>query len=92
MERDFADVLALDALAWLAGEEALLPAFLGSSGLTEADLRARAADPDVLAAVLDFILADDGQVISFSSAAGVAPERVAEARAALPGGMLPHWT
>ena len=36
-----AETLSLRALAWLVGQEDLLPVFLGATGASEADLRAR---------------------------------------------------
>ncbi|TCO73979.1 DUF3572 domain-containing protein [Rhodovulum euryhalinum] len=90
--RESADVVALRALAWLVGNDDLLPVFLGATGAGERDLRERAGDPDFLASVLDFLLMDDAWVIAFCDAAGLKGEAVMRARAALPGGADPHWT
>jgi hypothetical protein len=90
--RETAEVLGLQALGWLAGNEDLLPAFLGSTGTTEADVRARAADPAFLGAVLDFLMMDDAWVIQFCDTNNIAYERIMPARAALPGGEQVHWT
>lgn len=92
MQRDSAETLALQALAHLAGDDDLLAAFLAQTGAGMAELRRGAADPAFLGAVLDFILQEDGRVLGLAAAAGVAPERVAQARAALPGGQQHHWT
>jgi hypothetical protein len=90
--REHAETVALAALAWLAAEETGLSAFLWASGMTAADLRARAGEPEVLAAVLDHVMADDGRVIAFCADQGLAPQVLAGLRAALPGGGLPNWT
>ena len=87
-----AETLALQALGWLAGREDLWGVFLGATGAQAADLRARAEDPEFLASVLDFLLMDDDWVCAFAADAGLAPETIAPARAALPGGGLPNWT
>lgn len=87
-----AEVLALEALQWLASEEELLSVFQGASGLNADDLKERAADPDLLGSVLDFVLMDDAWVISFCDRAGVPYASLAEARAQLPGGEHVHWT
>lgn len=87
-----AETLALKALGWLVGNEDLLPVFLGASGATEADLRARTSDPAFLGAVLDFLMLDDAWVVAFCDAHGVAYESPMMARAALPGGAQMHWT
>ncbi len=89
---DFAETLALKALTWLVAQEELLPVFLGASGASAQDLRDRAADPEFLGAVLDFLLMDDAWVIAFCDANDVLYERLAEARFALPGGDQVHWT
>ncbi|TCP41328.1 DUF3572 domain-containing protein [Rhodovulum marinum] len=90
--RESADVVALGALAWLVGDDELLPVFLGATGASEHDLRARADDPEFLASVLDFLLMDDAWVLAFCRHAGLPGEAVMRARAALPGGADPHWT
>lgn len=92
MTPEAAETLALRALGWLAGEEALSGVFLGASGLAQDEMRARAGDPEFLAFVLDFLLTDDAALIAFSQSAGVPPDAPMRARAALPGGDLPNWT
>lgn len=87
-----AEVIALEALGWLVGNEDLLPVFLGSTGAGEMELRTRATDPEFLASVLDFILLDDAWVTGFADAAGQPPEIILRARAALPGGAAVNWT
>ncbi|GAB4388037.1 DUF3572 domain-containing protein [Albidovulum sp.] len=86
------EILALKALAWLAGREDLLPVFLGSSGLAAADLRRRAGEPEILGAVLDFLLMDDDWIRAFCDDAGLGYHEPMRARAALPGGQQTHWT
>lgn len=90
--RKSADVVALQALTWLVGNEELRPVFLGATGASLADLRARAADPELLASVLDFLLMDDAWIRAFCAEAALPGEAVMQARAALPGGADPHWT
>lgn len=92
MHVETAETLALQALGWLAAQDDLFGLFLGATGAQAADLRARASDPSFLGAVLDFVMQDDTWVIGFAHAASIAPSMVAQARAALPGGDLPHWT
>lgn len=92
MQRETAEILALDALGWLASDDELLGLFLGSSGAAVSDLKARAQDPDFLASVLDFLLTEDAWVLAAAKALGVVPERLAAARRALPGGATVDWT
>lgn len=90
--QESAHTLALQALAYLAGEDEVFGAFLAQAGTDAATLRDRAADPDVLASVLDFLLSDEALVLAFCRAHGLPPEAPMRARAALPGGDLPNWT
>lgn len=90
--RDHAEAVALRALAWMAGAGDLLGGFLAATGLRPQDLRARAGDPDLLAAVLDHLMAEEPRAAAFCAAEGLAPEELQRARARLPGGTAPHWT
>lgn len=90
--RDAAETLALQVLGWIAGQDTLFDAFLGASGLERDALRARLGEPEVLVAVLDFLLSDDAFVTGFAGEAGIAPDLPMRARAALPGGAEYHWT
>jgi len=90
--QEFAETLALRALGWIVGNEEILPVFLGASGTSAGELRARAAEPDFLASVLDFLLMDDAWVVAFCNAAGCGYDEPMVARQALPGGAGMHWT
>lgn len=92
MRAEQAETVALQALGWLAGQEELFPVFLGATGASATQVAAAAAEPGFLAAVLDFLLQEDGWVMGFCDAAGLAYTVPMQARAALPGGALPHWT
>ena len=90
--QETAETLALQALAWLAAHDDLLPVFLGSTGASEADLKERAADPVFLGAVLDFLMMDDAWVIGCCDSLNARYETVMQARQALPGGEQVNWT
>jgi len=92
MARAEAEALALSALGWMAAQPAIMARFLAETGAAPGDLRAAAADPGFLAAVLDHLLADEASLLACAAALGFRPDRPARARAALPGGNLPHWT
>lgn len=92
MQPESAETLALQALAWVVSNEELLPVFMGSSGASAEDLKARATDPHFLASVLDFLTMDDAWVVSFCDASGHDYSAPLTARAYLPGGNLPNWT
>lgn len=92
MQADRAETVALQALAWIAADPERLGAFLAASGAGPADLARGARDPAFLGAVLDALLQSDADVLAFCAEAGLAPTELLSARAALPGGDLPHWT
>ena len=87
-----AETLALQALSWLVSNDELLPVFLGSTGASEADLRARAEDAEFLSSVLDFLMLDDDWVVAFCDAHVVPYDLPQQARAMLLGGGEVHWT
>lgn len=92
MHRESAETIALQALAHVIGDERLGPAFLEASGIAPADLAARASDPEVMRAVLGFLMQDDRRILDFCAASGHRPEEPGEALASLPGGEVVHWT
>lgn len=92
MTRDAAEVFAAQALAWLAQDDGRLATFLAWSGESPDGLRRRIADPGLLLAVIDYLMADESLLIQACAALGVSPLTPAAARAALPGGDDPHWT
>ena len=92
VKQESAELLALEALGWLAGNEELLPLFLGASGACAADLVAGAQNTEFLASVLVFVMNEDAWVIAFCDATGHAYTAPMMARAFLPGGQATHWT
>ena len=92
MARPQAEALAVQALVWMAGDADLVGRFLAVTGAGPADLRARAAEPEFLGFVLDFLLADEAALVAFAAVENIPPALPMRARAALPGGELPNWT
>ena len=92
LTQDSAELLSIEALSWLIGNDELLPVFLGSTGANADDLRNRAQDPEFLASVLDFLLMDDAWIEAFCVENEYKPDLPMRARAALPGGAHVNWT
>lgn len=90
--QESAEVIALQVLGWLAGDEELLPVFQGSSGASETDLRAGASDPVFLGSVLDFIMMDDAWVVRCCDHLKIDYASLMRARQCLPGGAQVNWT
>lgn len=89
-ERDGLEIGA-HALTFLAERPEDFLRFLSTSGADLDDVRARAGDAEFLGFALDFVLSEETLAQDFCIAAEASPERVQAARAALPGGDLPHW-
>jgi Protein of unknown function (DUF3572) len=86
--REVAEIVAIQALSFLAGDSARLGAFLAESGIGPETLRSAAANPQFLVSVLDFILRDDATVKAFAEASQLHPTNIAAARQVLGD---PHW-
>jgi len=81
--REVAEIVAVQALSFVAGDPERLGLFLAESGIGPDTLRSAATDPHFLAGVLDFVLRDDATVKAFSSVSHLDPTVVAAAREAL---------
>src|SRR6195952_1750176 len=81
--REVAEIVAVQALSFIAGEPGRLGAFLAESGLGPDTLRSAAADPHFLGSVLDFVMRDDATVKAFAASSQLHPTNVAAARQAL---------
>lgn len=92
MRAEQAEVIALQALGWIVGQEDLRDVFLGATGADSGELAARAQETEFQAAVLGFLVMDDDWIMRFCDARGLAYTAPQEALACLPGQGLPHWT
>ena len=92
MNKDAAETIALQALAWIAADDDILPVFMGASGISVDDMKMRTQDPEFLASILDFLLMDDTWIVGFCDSRGLAYDRVLQARRGLPGGQEINWT
>lgn len=78
-------VLALQALAHVAGDEAMGPRFLALTGMDVAALRATADKPATLVALMDYLMANEADLVATAEALAVTPEQLAGAARALSG-------
>lgn len=74
---------ALGALAWTVSDPARAQRLLAITGLDPADLRARAGEASVLAAVLGFLEAHEPDLIACAEAIDTTPAALVAARAVL---------
>ncbi|TAK49201.1 MAG: DUF3572 family protein [Xanthobacteraceae bacterium] len=86
--RQAAEIVAIKALGFIAGEPARLGAFLAESGIGPETLRAAAGDPQFLIGVMDFVLRDDALVTAFAEIEELRPDQVRVVRDLLAG---PRW-
>lgn len=81
--RQVAEIVAIQALSFVAGDMSLLGRFLAETGIGPDTLRASASDPQFLAGVLDFVLRDEATVKSFAASSKLEPRTISAAREAL---------
>ncbi|MEA3058709.1 MAG: hypothetical protein QOF05_150 [Sphingomonadales bacterium] len=79
-------VLALAALAATLGSERRAQRFVDLTGIGTDELRRRAADPPLLAALLRFLEAHEPDLMSVAEELGVEPSELVEARRQLDEG------
>ena len=72
--------LALSALAATLGDERRAHRFLDLTGIGTDELRARAADPALLAALIRFLEAHEPDLVAVAETLGVKPEALVRAR------------
>ena len=78
--------LGLTALAATLGDERRAHRFIDLTGIGTDELRARAGEPALLAALLRFLEAHEPDLLCVSGELGVQPEVLVEARRELEGG------
>jgi hypothetical protein len=75
-----ATTLALSALAWTLSDPARADRLLALTGLDADELRARAGDQALLAAVLNFLAQHEPDLIACADALEIAPETLVKAQ------------
>ena len=81
--REVAEIVAVQALSFIAGDAGRLGLFLAETGIGPETLRTAASDPQFLLHVLDFVLRDDATVKAFAAASQLHPTNIAAAHQAL---------
>ena len=86
--REVSEIVAIQALSFVAGDPERLGLFLAESGIGPETLRSAAKDPHFLGQVLAFVMRDDATVKAFAEASKLHPTNVAAAHQALND---PQW-
>lgn len=92
MNPEHAELIALKALGWLAGQDEIWPVFLGATGASADDARNGAGDPAFLASVLEFLTSNDVWVMAFCDEEELKYDQPLRARYSLPGAEEVNWT
>ena len=86
--REVAEIVAIQALSFIAGDAERLGLFLAETGIGPETLRSAAKDPQFLTGVLDFLLRDEATLKAFCESAHLDAKIVSNAREVLGG---PTW-
>ena len=81
--REVAEIVAVQALSFIAGDPERLGQFLAETGLGPQTLRTAASDPHFLRSVLDFVMRDDATLKALATATQLHPTNIAAARQVL---------
>ncbi|MCU0829907.1 MAG: DUF3572 domain-containing protein [Rhizobiaceae bacterium] len=86
MTADDAEMLAVQALAFIASDADQLTRFASLTGLDAGDIQTSARQPGFLAGVLAHLLQDEEALLAFAAAARIKPVTVPLAFRVIPGG------
>ena len=81
--REVAEIVAVQALSFIAGDPERLGQFLAETGLGPQTLRTAASDPHFLKSVLEFVMRDDATVKALAAATQLHPTNIAAAHQVL---------
>ena len=77
---DHGEAVAVRALGFVSNDQRELKRFLARTGLSPADLRLRPLPRPHLAAILDFLIANESALLKFARTVDLPPEAAYEAR------------
>jgi hypothetical protein len=75
-----AEILAIQAIAFIAEEPERLSRFLDITGIPVENIRSAVRERDFLTGVLEHMLGDESLLIAFALSAGIDPAEIARAR------------
>ena len=85
MNREKSEIIALQALTFIAGREKTLSWMMTETGIDPSDLATSADNAEILAGVLDFLLTHEDILIDFCAEENMNANNPARARRFLPG-------
>ncbi|MFC4270965.1 DUF3572 family protein [Sneathiella chungangensis] len=85
MDREKSEIIALEALTFIAAKEKTLSWMMAETGINPADLATSAGSAEILAGVLDFLLNHEDILIDFCTETNIDARSPAQARRFFPG-------
>ena len=92
MDKETAEIRALEVLTWVLMDDELIQIFMGATGASQEDFRADTLSHEFLISILDFVLMNDSWVISCSKFLKIDPLQIQNIRVSLEGGQQVNWT
>ena len=92
MDKEIAEIRALEVLTWVLSEPDLIQVFMRATGASQDDLRSSTLSHEFLISILDFVLMDDRWVISCGKFLNIDPSQIQLIRMSLDGGQEVNWT
>ena len=83
-----AEIIAINGLQYLAGDEQQLSRFLALSGCDPTQLRENAGSPDFLAGVLEYFMGNEPTLLAFCAHYSINPEDIVGAHEQLEGNIV----
>ncbi|MBL4740419.1 MAG: DUF3572 family protein [Sneathiella sp.] len=90
MNKEFAEITAIKAVAFLAGDENYMSWLMNETGLSITDFSSLNDNLDILAGVLDFLLMHEKILLEFCEAQNIDPTIPAKIRPFFPGSSLEY--
>lgn len=75
-----AELIGIAGLSYLAADPERLGRFLAVTGLGPENVRTAARDPGFLPALLDYLLANEADLVAFAQEMNLRPEKIGAAR------------
>ena len=85
---EHAETIALKAIHFILADDDLQQSFLDISGIFPDQLKNEINNPEFLGGVLDFLLGNEEQLVSFCEEHGINPMEPAKVRSLFPGGSM----
>ncbi|NCP61961.1 MAG: DUF3572 domain-containing protein [Alphaproteobacteria bacterium] len=85
LAREYAELIAVKAVQYLAQNPDALGGFLAYAGIGPADLKTAISSPEFLAGTLDYMMTDEPILLDFAGTMELSPQDIVKARLCFPG-------